>query len=613
MSMKPRAKSTDALLPLGGLADERVLNLSDGPLADGLLADGLLDLLPVGVWVCDRLGVVVRVNRVAAGLWGNSSEPGEPFALFDGALPLFRPDMTPLPPAESPMTQVLATGRGVRGVDAVVEKADGSRVALSIDVDPIKDATGCMTGAIGVVRERPAPQPDPSGERAILEALPTAVYTTDADGRITFFNQAAVELWGVRPELGSSAFCGSWKLSWPDGTPLPHDECPMAIALRERRPVHGMQAVAIRPDGSSVPFLAMPTPLFDAAGNMVGAVNMLVDISGRLQADRAAQQLAAIVESSDDAILTKDLNGLVTSWNAGAQRLFGYTAEEVLGKPVTILIPHDRQGEEPRILAQIRRGERVEHYETVRRRKDGRLIEISLSVSPVRNGNGRITGASKIARDITERKRAEERQRLLMREMEHRLKNMFALSGSVISLSARTASTPRELAAAVQQRLQALARAHALSLPRTIEDAEHLQKATSLRDLVESIVAPFDLRTGGGASVIEIAGCDMPITGGSVSSFALLLHEFATNAAKHGALSVPGGRVAIDCDVIDDRLVLVWRERGGPRIEGPPEHNGFGALLSRTIVRGHLHGEITHDWSEEGLTIRLAVPRERIG
>jgi PAS domain S-box-containing protein len=605
MSMKPRAKSTDALLPLAGLSDERVLDFSDG----------LLDLLPVGVWVCDRLGTVVRVNRAAAELWGRSSEPGEPFAPFDRALPLFRPDMTPLPPAESPMAQVLATGRPVRGVDAVVERADGSRVAVSIDVDPFNDAAGRMTGAVGVVRERgdPAALPEPGDERAILQALPTAVYTTDADGRITFFNEAAVELWGARPELSSSAFCGSWKLSWPDGTPLPHDECPMAIALRERRPVRGMQAVAIRPDGSSIPFLAMPTPLFDAAGNLVGAVNMLVDISARLQADRAAQQLAAIVESSDDAILTKDLDGIITSWNAGAERLFGYAAEEVLGKPVTILIPHDRQAEEPRILAQIRRGERVEHYETVRRRKDGRLVEISLSVSPVRNGNGRITGASKIARDITERKRAEERQHLLMREMEHRLKNLFALSGSVISLSARTARTPRDLAAAVQQRLQALARAHALSLPRTLEDAEHLQKSTSLRGLVESIVAPFDMRSDGAASVIEIAGCDVPIAGGSVSSLALLLHELATNAAKHGALSVPDGRVAIDCDVVDDRLVLVWRERGGRRIEGPPEHEGFGALLSRTIVKGHLHGELTHDWSPEGLTIRLTVPRERIG
>ena len=121
----------------------------------------------------------------------------------------------------------------------------------------------------------------------------------------------------------------------------------------------------------------------------------------------AVQRLAAIVESSDDAIISKDLNGIISSWNKGAERIFGYTAEEVIGKPITILIPSDRHNEEPEILKRIRRGDRVDHYETVRKRKDGSLIEISLTVSPVKDRNGKIIGASKIARDITERKRAE--------------------------------------------------------------------------------------------------------------------------------------------------------------------------------------------------------------
>ena len=112
-----------------------------------------------------------------------------------------------------------------------------------------------------------------------MQGLPTAVYTTDADGRITFYNEAAAELWGVRPELGKSEFCGSWKLFWPDGTPLPHDECPMALSLKERRPIRGMEAIAERPDGTRVPFIPYPTPLFDAAGVLIGGVNTLVDIT----------------------------------------------------------------------------------------------------------------------------------------------------------------------------------------------------------------------------------------------------------------------------------------------------------------------------------------------
>lgn len=145
----------------------------------------------------------------------------------------------------------------------------------------------------------------------------------------------------------------------------------------------------------------------------------------------AAEHLAAIVESSDDAILTKNLDGIVTSWNSAAERLFGYPAREIIGQSITLLLPDDRQDEEAPILARLRRGERVRHYETVRRRKDGGLVDISLSVSPLRDATGTIIGASSIARDITERKRAEEQQQLLLREMDHRIRNLFTLSASL--------------------------------------------------------------------------------------------------------------------------------------------------------------------------------------
>jgi PAS domain S-box-containing protein len=121
--------------------------------------------------------------------------------------------------------------------------------------------------------------------RELLDALPAAVYTTDAAGRITYYNEAAADLWGHRPALGSSEWCGSWKLFWPDGTPLPHDECPMAVALREGRVVRGMEAAAERPDGSRVPFIPYPTPIHDETGKLVGAVNMLVNITDRKRAE----------------------------------------------------------------------------------------------------------------------------------------------------------------------------------------------------------------------------------------------------------------------------------------------------------------------------------------
>ena len=155
--------------------------------------------------------------------------------------------------------------------------------------------------------------------RALVSALPAAIYITDASGRIIFYNEAAAALWGCRPELGKSEFCGSWKLYWADGTPLRHDECPMAMALKQKRPIRGMEAMAERPDGTRIPFIPYPTPLFDASGELIGAVNMLVDITERKRAEEVAQRLAAIVESSDDAILSKNLDGVITSWNRGAR------------------------------------------------------------------------------------------------------------------------------------------------------------------------------------------------------------------------------------------------------------------------------------------------------
>ena len=243
--------------------------------------------------------------------------------------------------------------------------------------------------------------------REMLDALPAAIYTTDAQGKLTHYNRAAVEFSGREPELGSDHWCVTWKLYYPDGRPMPHDECPMAIALKEGRIVRGAEAIAERPDGTRIWFMPYPTPLRDEAGTIIGGINMLVDITERKQAELTNARLAAIVESSDDAIISKDLSGIITSWNRGAQRLFGYAAHEVIGRPGTILIPPDRADEEPGILERIRRGERIEHYETVRRCKDGRLLDISLTVSPVVDVSGHVVGASKIARDITERKHAQ--------------------------------------------------------------------------------------------------------------------------------------------------------------------------------------------------------------
>jgi PAS domain S-box-containing protein len=422
--------------------------------------------------------------------------------------------------------------------------------------------------------------------RQVLHALPTAIYTTDAAGRLTFFNAAAVELWGCTPELGSSEFCGSWKLFWPDGTPLPHDECPMAMALKQQRPITGMEAIAERPDGTRVLFLAHPTPLFDEAGLLIGAVNMLLDVS-----ERASQRLASIVESSDDAIISKDTSGIIRTWNTGAERVFGYTAEEAIGQPVTMLIPADRLDEEPAILQRIMRGERIDHYETVRQRKNGELIDISITVSPLRNAAGRVVGASKIARDITERKRAEAHREMLLGEMKHRVKNTLAMVQAFANQTLRT--VPKEERETFGGRLRALAGAYELLTSEAWNRAE-------IRRVVEQALEPFPLQR------IAFEGPDCAVNATNASHLTLALHELATNAVKYGALSNAEGRVHIDWLIEgQSRARLSWRESGGPAVP-PPARKGFGSTLIELVLEN-----VRLEYAPGGVVCVMHVPVDK--
>jgi PAS domain S-box-containing protein len=315
----------------------------------------------------------------------------------------------------------------------------------------------------------------------------------------------------------------------------------------------------------------------------------------------AALWLAAIVESSDDAIISKDLDGVIMTWNRGAERLFGYSAEEAVGKSVILLIPPDRHHEEPAILARLRRGERIDHYETVRRRKDGTLLNISLTVSPVKDADGRILGVSKIARDITERKRAQEQQTLLFNEMRHRIKNSLAVV-QAIAMRTLPSATAAERQAFVE-RLQALASAHDLL------SLENWDRAP-LRGVVEQAFEPIQ-KSHGGRIDIEARG-DVTLDASTAMLLAMLLHELITNAIKYGALSNEGGRVHVAWDIErdTDSVTLRWRETGGPQVK-PPAREGFGSLLFERAL-GEL-GKIDVEFDPAGLMCKIAIPVRTAG
>lgn len=240
----------------------------------------------------------------------------------------------------------------------------------------------------------------------LLDNLEAAIYTCDAEGYITMYNKAAALLWGREPEIGKDLWCGSWRIFETDGvTPVALDACPMAITLKEGKPLNGREIIIAKPNGELNYVIPYPRPFLDDQGRVTGAINLLVDVSAYKRSEKREGHMAAIVDCSDDAIISKTLDGIITSWNVSAQKIFGYTAEEMVGESLLKLIPHDRWEEEYHIQDQLRKGNRIDHYETKRQTKDGRLLDVSLTISPILDKQGHIIGASKIARDISRQKR----------------------------------------------------------------------------------------------------------------------------------------------------------------------------------------------------------------
>jgi PAS domain S-box-containing protein len=352
-------------------------------------------------------GIITSWNRGAELIFGYTPMEaiGQPVTM------LMPPDRT----NEEPLIlEQIKKGERIRHYETIRRAKNGGLVNISLTVSPIIDSEGKIVGASKIARDisreveaRERVRQSEEQFRVTLSSIGDAVMATDRNGRVTFMNAVAEQLTG-------------WKAPQALGVPLEDTfkivneftrkavENPVSKVLQQGNTVGlANHTLLVSKDGTERPIDDSGAPIRGSSGDLLGVVLVFRDVAARRAAELTALRFAAIVQNSDDAIISKNLDGIITSWNEGAQRIFGYAPDEIIGRSIKTLIPPELQEEEDQILARLRRGQRVYHFETIRVAKDGRQIPISLTVSPIKDHDGQIIGASKIARDISERKQAE--------------------------------------------------------------------------------------------------------------------------------------------------------------------------------------------------------------
>lgn len=503
---------------------------------------------------------------------------------------------------EPMLRRVLDTGETVAAKSRpfYIERPNPETVYFDISYSPVSDADGKVVAVFCIVSETTervryeiALRESEERLRSMIDQTAVGVVQADLQGKLSFVNPGFCEIVGYSEEE-------LLKLSLRDIT-HPDDladnmarvrnlETDASSFVMEKRYVHK--------NGRTI-WVSNHVSAVKAHGRVQEAVAVVVDITARRRALEIERRLAAIISSSEDAILGIDLDMVITDWNGGAEKVYGYAADEVIGKSVTLLIPEDRVDEERHIIERIKAGDRVEPHDTVRRHRSGRDVEVSLSVSPIFDAHGRIVGASKNARDISARMEAERVKNVLIGELNHRVKNVLA---TVTAIARQTfgRATDLELAAATfDARLRSLARAHDLLTHGSWESA-------SVERVVREAVSPYP------ADRFKIAGPDIPAPPKLVVALSLILHELCTNAAKYGALSADTGQVSVAWSIEEQegpKLLIDWLERGGPVVD-VPTRRGFGSRLIEGLLRGELGGSVHSKYDPSGLHCQIVASLE---
>ena len=443
-------------------------------------------------------------------------------------------------------------------------------------------------------------------EQAVLDALPIGVYFCDADGRIVRVNRKAAELWGRTPRLHDTVqrFCGCFRVESLDGQFIAPDQTPMARAVLHGESFEGTEAMVQNPDGKRWVARVNVKPLRDARGIVVGAINCFEDIT---QAHETRHALRQQQRTFDLAMIASQMGTWrytiadnICIYDENAQALYGLTEARFL---------HDEAGAKAKFhpddmatmwarVAKALDSKGDGRYEVEYRVKqlDGSWRWLSAWGLVEFQGHGSdrkpvaIAGAS---RDLTEMKKSEELQRLLVNELNHRVKNSLAAVQSIAIQTLRGDADLPSARAALDGRIISLARAHDLLTDRSWSGAD-------LRDVAARAMEPF------AASQIDLSGPSVEVSPKSALALSLALHELATNATKYGALSVAEGRVRLGWRTENGVLHLNWRESGGPL--APPTRRGFGSRMLNDGLFRDLNGETRLDYAEDGVRYDISAP-----
>ena len=435
--------------------------------------------------------------------------------------------------------------------------------------------------------------------RTVADTMPQIVWSTRPDGYHDYFNRRWSDFTGLAPEMSHG---DGWSAV------LHPDDCERSWRIWRQSLATGEPYETgyrfRRVDGSYRWFIGRALPIRNQRGEIERWLGTCTDIHELKEAEVTNARLAAIVSSSSEAILSfAPEDGRIQSWNKAAEAMFGYAEAEAVGAPLTLLLPEPSPGaSEPKAGLFFEAMDKGKvRTETLRRRKDGTLLEVSITATRMTDAEGRILGVSGIFQDISERKRAAARQQLLIRELHHRVKNTLATVQGLLGATARSTSSVEDFYQSFSDRIVSLASTHTLL-------TEDYWQTASLRDMLRNELAPYD---DGASRRIVLEGPMVELAADLAVPTGMAIHELTTNAAKYGALSSPGGRVEVVWDLRRSgdqrRLHLDWTERGGPPV-AEPRRKGFGSILLQRVLTAQCNADVSFAFEKDGLHFAMDAP-----